>query len=346
MRVFWRNYGLEIWSPAKLNLFFEILGRRPDGYHEVRTLMMPINLYDTIRLRRTSTDQMVLTCRVADRWRPFDPTPDNSPRAIIELPPHGENLIVRALALVHQSPGTNSDDSYDSHHDHGHVGWEAALVKRIPAAAGLGGASGNAAAALRAVQELLAPRLPDSRTADERERPSPKQLTTPWYDWAAQLGSDVPFFLLGMSGMCYGRGEIITPLPLPRLYFVLVKPPAGLATADVYRHAEVPQDPICGADLVEALRKGRLAVAGKLMFNRLQRPATQLAPWLLRIQQVFERTDVLGHQMSGSGTSYFGLCRHRKHAVRLAAQLSSQRVGSVFVVNSLNIPHAQLVQAA
>ena len=99
--------------------------------------------------------------------------------------------------------------------------------------------------------------------------------------------------------------------------FVVVRPPEGLATAAVYGCAGRPSEPQTAWPLIEALRQGDWRQVGRRLLNRLQPAAETLSPWVKRLQQEFSRLDFLGHGMSGSGTSYFGLCRHARHARRV-----------------------------
>jgi 4-diphosphocytidyl-2-C-methyl-D-erythritol kinase len=99
----------------------------------------------------------------------------------------------------------------------------------------------------------------------------------------------------------------------------------------VCRPADRPRSP---AALVEALRQGAAGRAGRLLFNRLEPAAQTLSPWIARLREAFAGQDCLGHAMSGSGTSYFGYCRHARQARRLARRLEASGLGSVFVVRS------------
>jgi 4-diphosphocytidyl-2-C-methyl-D-erythritol kinase len=80
------------------------------------------------------------------------------------------------------------------------------------------------------------------------------------------------------------------------------------------------------------LRNGRIALAGRLLYNGLQAAAAKCSPWIARLRDEFSRLDSLGHQMSGSGTSYFGVCEHARHARRLASRLQQRGIGSAFAV--------------
>jgi 4-diphosphocytidyl-2-C-methyl-D-erythritol kinase len=282
-------------------VFFEVLGKRSDGYHEIESLMCPIELCDTLYFRDATRGARVrLVCRRAIG-------PGRRECLGLEGVPDGaDNLVVRAVELVRRRAAVGA-------------GAEMLLVKRIPAAAGLGGGSSDAAAAMLAANEAWG--LGVGR----------EQLS----DWAAELGSDVPFFLAEGPAICRGRGERVEPLRgLPSLHFVVVRPPEGLSTAVVYGACEAAGRPRNVGALVEALRRGNWPEAGRRLWNRLLPAAKALSPWVARLEREFAQLDFLGHGMSGSGTSYFGLCRHARHARRNARRLSAKGVGAVFAVRS------------
>jgi 4-diphosphocytidyl-2-C-methyl-D-erythritol kinase len=300
MHILRTEGGLVIQAPAKLNLFLEVLAKRSDGYHEIETLMCPIGLFDTLHFQEVSNDRLELKCRrVSGASGPGG-------RGFCGVPDGPDNLVVRAVELVRRRAGVRR-------------GAELRLVKRIPAAAGLGGGSSDAAAALVAANEGW--RLGLSRD----------ELT----QWAAELGSDVPFFLSGGPAVCRGRGERVTPVAgLNELSFVVIRPPEGLATAEVYRACRPAVEPKTAWSLVEALQHGDWKLAARRLLNRLLPAAEALSPWAKRLGEAFSELDVLGHGMSGSGTSYFGLCRHARHARRVARLLEARKLGVVFAVQS------------
>ncbi|MBI3837859.1 MAG: 4-(cytidine 5'-diphospho)-2-C-methyl-D-erythritol kinase [Planctomycetia bacterium] len=286
-------------APAKLNLFFEVLAKRNDGFHEIETLMVSVSLYDTLVATADPGGQVSLDCRWAAHGRQ-----DVRGR----LPPEHENLATRAVELLRRRSGVE-------------YGVKLELIKRIPAAAGLGGGSSDAAAALLAANAVW--KLGWGREA--------------LANVAVELGSDVPFFLGGGVAVCRGRGERIEPVAgLGSLHFVVVRPPEGLSTAKVYANCRVAPEPRPLAPLVEALRAGDMRRIGRLIHNRLQPAAESLSPWIGRLQWEFARLDCLAAQMSGSGTSYFGICRHARHARRVARCLQARGVGQVFAVSSNN----------
>jgi 4-diphosphocytidyl-2-C-methyl-D-erythritol kinase len=298
MYVLRRRTRIEIWAPAKLNLFLEVLGRRPDGYHEIETLMIPVSLHDTLRLTVRDDGRILLTSRSSREI-------DNAPRPPgTALPLGDDNLVVRALQRLRERAGTSA-------------GMTAELIKRIPLAAGLGGGSSDAAAALVGANQLWRLGL------------SSKQLS----EVAAELGSDVPFFVPGGPAICRGRGEEVEELgPRVRQHFVILQPPFGLSTAAVYGLVDVPAYPRGIDSMRRAWSAGQGHIVARGMFNRLQIAATELSPALRRIQEEFNRLDLLGHQLSGSGSCYFGVCRHAQHARRTASILRGRCAGRVFHV--------------
>jgi 4-diphosphocytidyl-2-C-methyl-D-erythritol kinase len=162
---------------------------------------------------------------------------------------------------------------------------------------------------------------------------------------AAELGSDVPFFLSSAPAICRGRGEQVEAIAgIAPLHFVVVKPPAGLSTADVYRAADSLSaiesrqtslhPPNRLGRLVAALQHRDLRNLGQWMGNQLEIAAATLSPWVERIRAVFAELDFVAHQLTGSGSAYFGICRHAQHARRLAAILKTRQLGLVFVTQS------------
>jgi 4-diphosphocytidyl-2-C-methyl-D-erythritol kinase len=115
---------------------------------------------------------------------------------------------------------------------------------------------------------------------------------------------------------------------------VIARPQSGLSTADVYRHCRPSSISWSAPQLASQLAGGRLQEAAGLFHNALQEPAERLNPDVTRLKTAFARQPFAGHMMSGSGTSYFGLCRSRRQAQQLAARLKATRLGDVFVVSN------------
>jgi 4-diphosphocytidyl-2-C-methyl-D-erythritol kinase len=224
-----------------------------------------------------------------------------------------DNLVSRAARLLRQRTGCPR-------------GAQIRLVKRIPLAAGLAGGSSDAAATLAGLNQLWQLGL------------APPDLAA----LGAELGSDVAFFFATPAAWCTGRGEQVTPVPLGRpLFFVLVCPPAGLATADVYRGVLVPEQPSTGMALRQAVATGQVEEIGRCLHNRLQPVAERLCPAVAAWRQRLAALGPAGHLMSGSGTSLFALCRDPSDALRIARELraadpppTEKGSSSVFLVRS------------
>ncbi len=229
-----------------------------------------------------------------------------------DLPLGDSNIVVRALELLREQSGCLA-------------GARVELVKRIPVAAGLGGGSSDAAAALRLGNHVWQLGWKHDQLAE----------------LAAELGSDVPFFLYDRAAFCRGRGERVEPLPaMPRLHFVILKPLQGISTAEVYRaHAALTAADGAAREnsaqnLLSTARSGCWGNLRRWMTNRLQAAAAVISPWVEEARVVFARLDCVGHQLSGSGSAYFGICRHAHHAQRLAGILRSQGLGFVYTTSS------------
>ncbi len=304
-----RGTLVEVDAPAKVNLFLEILSRRGDGFHELEMLVAPINRFDTLSVSPEPDGSIRVHCRWAHGLAAQETRSGNAEGRVWDsLPSNGDNLVCHALRLLQERCGSSS-------------GARVELVKRVPAAAGLGGASSDAAAALVAANEAW--KIGWSRA----------QLA----EVAAQVGSDVPLFLHPGACVCRGRGELVFPLDAcPTLHLVVVRPPEGLSTAAVYQRCRPATDARPVSELVQALARGHGAAIGRALFNRLQPAAEGMSVWVTRLSELFSRLDVWGHQMSGSGTTYFGICRHARHARRVAGQLQAIGVGAVFAAATIN----------
>ena len=197
------------------------------------------------------------------------------------------------------------------------------LSKQIPAAAGLGGGSSDAAAALVGANRLWKLNWSRARLSE----------------LAAELGSDVPFFLHGGPAVCRGRGERIDPLPcLVRQPIVIVKPTASLATAAIYGQVRPADTSRPIEPLLAAWHDRNSAGVARHLFNRLQAPAEVACPQIGRIAAHLDRLPLLGHQLSGSGSAYFAICRSDRQARRIASVLHAGRLGQVYRVHSLRTP--------
>lgn len=281
-----------IHAPAKLNLFLEVKAKRADGYHELETVMVGVSLFDSLRFRAKSGGQLDVRCEVSAALG----------LASQSIPSGSANIAWQALDRLRML--TRPSQSL--------FGGDLEIFKRIPDQAGLGGGSSDAAAA------LLAARVAWQAPASDDELSC----------IAAEVGSDVPFFLNPTAALCQGRGEIVTPLRCRSpLWFVVVKPPVGLSTQAVYASFSPPRSPYFAEELAENLRVRGPYDVGRHMRNRLQSVAEELAPEIRQAAQAFAKLGCCGHQMSGSGTAYFGLFPNRMAAHRATVLLRSRLHG-------------------
>ncbi|TWT76589.1 4-diphosphocytidyl-2-C-methyl-D-erythritol kinase [Planctomycetes bacterium CA13] len=308
--------------PAKLNLFLELLGKRDDGFHEIDTIMLPIDWCDEMRLARTEASDISLSIG----WLPslevvaaelgVDPNSDDG-KNLLAIPSDEKNLVVRALRRFR--------DHFDTP-----GGFHCDLLKRIPAGAGMGGASSDAAAALRCAAALHGIPLHNP------------ELTV----LAAEIGSDVPFFLgidrhSCQAARAQGRGEKLSQVSLlSQIDMVVVFPSVCLSTARVYSQATIPTEIVPPDAMIAALGRGDLGGIAAGGLNRLQEPAVKIAKQIDEILESMWHIGLIGCQLTGSGSACFGLARNAVDARRGAEQLRSQLLpGSrVASVSSATVP--------
>ncbi|MEX0794186.1 MAG: 4-(cytidine 5'-diphospho)-2-C-methyl-D-erythritol kinase [Pirellulaceae bacterium] len=298
--------GVSVLTPAKVNLYLELLGKRDDGFHELETIMASVDLYDSIQVIPDSAGKITLDCRWAKGEIQTAEALGMADLLLGDLPNAHDNLIWKAAERLRSA--------YDVAQ-----GAQIVVEKKIPAAAGFGGASSDAAATLFALNMAWELGLEMEQLAEI----------------AAELGSDVPFFLntgtLGSGvAICRGRGERIEELPPAKLHLVLIRPAGGLSTAAVYREATIPTQPHSIDPMVSSLAEQDFRGIAAAMHNRLAAPARKLSTEIDRLAIACDQLDVVAHQMSGSGSGYFALCRDRNHAHRVANQLKAQHLGLVF----------------
>jgi 4-diphosphocytidyl-2-C-methyl-D-erythritol kinase len=268
-------------APAKLNLGLEILGRRPDGYHELATIFVAVDLRDRLTLRRS--ERLRLEC--ADPELAGD-----------------DNLVVRALRAFQEAAGVRE-------------GATVALKKRIPAAAGLGGASSDAAAALLAARELWRVTVSDEELASV----------------AAQVGSDVPFFLRGGCALGRGRGEMLEPLPVPLdTRFVVVAPAKAIPRKTATLYGELQPDDFSDGTRIAAqaarLRAGH-SLDPTLLENTFSRPLYALVPELATLPGVMREAGAAAVALSGAGPAHYAMVDDAERAEEIAGGLR-ERLGN------------------
>jgi len=259
---------------AKINLTLEVLGKRGDGYHEIRSVMRSLALHDTLTVEQA---------------------PDLEIRCDVDGLDGENNLVYAAAVLLREASGCD-------------LGARITIAKAVPVAAGLGGGSSDAAAALTGLNELWHMNLGQDAL----------------HQLAARLGSDVPFFLLGGTVLASGRGEVLGPLPdQPDCAVVLVNPGFGVSTAGVYGRVD-PSMYVPGA-----VSRGFAQLDPSTppscwpLANTLQQVTTALHPEVAEVPARLREWGAVQAQMCGSGPTCFGLFTEQTasaSAVRAAEQ--------------------------
>ena len=292
---------VSIRAPAKLNLFLEVLAKRPDGYHEIETLLCPISLCDQVRVELSDRPEIDLEMEILDASASSgrrsaglqEERPPSESDPAWQIPLDARNLILRAAERTREELGIRQ-------------GCRIRLQKRIPAAAGMGGGSSDAAATVVACLQLW----------DQWDR----YLAT---SVCAELGSDIPFFLGNRQGiglaLATGRGEKIELLQArPHLEFLVTHPPAGCSTSEIYAGYTRLAASRSAEKIVKACQTGQVPKIGAELFNALQSSAFNASLWVER--QLKLLTDC-GQQfvlVTGSGSSCFAVHDPRPGSPSLA----------------------------
>lgn len=255
---------MDIAAPAKINLYLNVLGKMSDGYHRIETLFERVSVLDRLRVN-TRTASTVLNCD-----EPAVPTGRDS-------------LMMRAVDLFRGTTG------YRGH-------FEIDLEKNIPVGAGMGGGSSDAAALLRAMNEVAGTGMGVEQLAG----------------MGRKLGADVPFFLYNASfAVGSGRGDEIRTLDIPlKMHHIIINPPRKVLTADVY--ARVSCFALTKKEAVDKiftafLRDGDIESIGKNLHNDLQHIVLQDLPFLEQVFSEIRKAGARGVLLSGSGPTVFGL---------------------------------------
>ncbi len=250
--------SLRVQTPAKINLFLQVLGIRPDGFHDIQTLFQAIDLDDELIIAKGGAEP---TLQVPG-FRELESDHNLVMRALRWLEAHtGRELVVRMT-----------------------------LSKKIPVAAGLGGGSSDAAAALKGLSLLFDLGLPEEELARA----------------ALELGADVPFFLKGGTAVGEGIGERLTTVTLPFDYeLILVNPGFPVSTGSIFREfSKNLTGKALEGKLWMRIREGRSVE--DLLDNDLQSVAEVLHPQIRGVRDLMEKSGVRKTLMSGSGPTVFG----------------------------------------
>lgn len=249
---------------AKINLTLDVLGKRPDGYHDLKSVMQTISLRDDIEIDVGTGKPWVLRCDQEG------------------IPCDERNLAWKAAKLYCDTMSKDPD------------GLEIRITKRIPSEAGLGGGSADAAAVLRALNHHYGDPLSILALAE----------------LGAQVGSDVPFCVVGGTVMCEGRGERLRILPkMPDCVFVVAKPEFSSSTPELYRKIDekaIAHRPDHNA-MESALLAGDLSKVAQNVCNVFDPVVTEEHLELNYLKSIFYNYGSIGHQMTGSGSAVFAI---------------------------------------
>ena len=247
---------------AKVNLTLDVLGKRPDGYHDLQSVMQTISLRDDIEIDIGTGKPWKLLCSRED------------------IPCDERNLAWKAAKVYCEAMNKDPD------------GLEIRITKRIPSQAGLGGGSADAAAVLRALNEHYGNPLSIMALAE----------------LGAQVGSDVPFCVVGGTAMVEGRGERIRMLPaMPDCVFVVCKPDFSISTPELFKKIDekaIAKRPDNRA-MESAILSGDLGRVAENFCNVFDPVVTEEHLELNYIKSIFNSYGSVGQQMTGSGSAVF-----------------------------------------
>ncbi|MDX2231028.1 MAG: 4-(cytidine 5'-diphospho)-2-C-methyl-D-erythritol kinase [Leptolyngbyaceae cyanobacterium bins.349] len=281
-----RSYSLI--APAKINLYLEILGDRADGFHELVMVMQSVDLADQLDIRANGTDAIRVLCDHPQV--PLDPS----------------NLAYRAADLMAQQfPATFARFG----------GVDITIHKHIPIGAGLAGGSSNAAAVLVGLDLLWELGLTQSEIQD----------------LGAVLGSDIPFCVVGGTALATGRGEKIDPLPDLNEGYVVLGKYRSLAVSTPWAYKTYRQQfsesylppsnqqqrlhQVHSGPMINAIAQRDTTKISQLLYNDLEKVVLPAYPQVVRLKETFQRLNVLGTMMSGSGPTVFALVESQSQAL-------------------------------
>lgn len=278
--------------PAKINLTLDVVGRRQDGYHFIKSVMQSISLYDELKIAAVEGEDITIKCEYPDI--PKGKYPD--------IPCDDRNLVAKAarefFAQTHRPP----------------MGLEVRIIKRIPPLSGMAGGSADAAGTLLGLNYLM--------KAD--------MTTEELCDIGREIGADVPFCIVGGTAMVEGIGEFLTPLPaLPDCYVVVAWGDEGISTQESFHRFDQYTDLShladanhASDDCVAAIASGSLEALASVCHNALEE-GTKLLD-IVQIKTIFANSDAMCSVMTGTGSAVFGIFPKKRGAEACADELNSQ----------------------
>ena len=293
---------LTIQAYAKINLTLDVFSKRADGYHSLASVLQTISLQDALTLTPTDSPEIILTCAAPEEFA---------------VPTDESNLAFRAVKMAREAAGETKR------------GILIHLEKRIPAQAGMGGGSSDAASALVGANRVLDLGL------DEKKL----------HELAASLGSDVPFFLAGGAAAARGRGEILTPLPdIEPFWLVVVKPDIGVSTGWAY--AQLDADPERASHRAtkrfeEALQSGDRDRLIQWQSNDFELPVFAHFPELAWLHDELRMAGAVTAHLCGSGSAIYGVAENETQAQKIA-KLMRAKYSRVYVAQTLTRKQSEI----
>jgi 4-diphosphocytidyl-2-C-methyl-D-erythritol kinase len=279
------NAEVRLRAFAKVNYALEVLGLREDGYHEIRTVFQSVSLADEVEITRAGEGFGLVV------------EPGGT-----EIGPAEDNTTFKAWKVLRGLAGAELPARVRLH-------------KHIPAGAGLGGASADAAAVLVGLNVLFGLGLDAAALLAA----------------AAEVGADVPFCVRGGTALGEGVGEVLEPLPAPpEHYLLVVKPAAAADTGEIYRlHDRMPHaDDPPAAPVVRALEEGDLRALADSVGNALAPATKKLLPEVGGLEEDLRDAGALGAAMTGSGTAVYGIFGSEAEVRRAVARVRAPFVGA------------------
>lgn len=272
-------------SPAKVNLYLKVISKRPDGYHNILSIVDLISLYDSIYIEDIDTDEIIV----------------GDDKGVL---PEGEgNTVFRAARMLREAASVNR-------------GVRIFIEKQIPIGSGLGGPSTNAATVLKELRSRWGLTLSDGDLMQIGSR----------------VGADVPLFLHGRPCVMEGTGDIISPIDLPKMWYVVVYPNVAISTKRVYEGLKIVLTNIRNDIKVRSNFK-KINDIAIILENDLEYVGIAVCPRIGEIKNRLKKAGALGSLMSGSGSSVFGIFENEEDARQASSMVNT--MGEVFVVHSL-----------
>lgn len=265
---------LSLKAPAKINYLLDVISRRPDGYHELRMIMQRIDLCDDITITLTESPEITVTCGKEG------------------VPDGPANIAWKAARIMLDLSNTSRGASIE-------------ITKNIPAAAGLGGGSSDAATVLIGMNQLLELGLSEQRLMEI----------------GVTLGADVPFFIFQKTALAEGIGEKLSAMPeMPKAWILLVNPGVHVSTSWVYKTLQLTSERVL-ARLPEFF--GTITAVCSILSNDLESVTIPAFPVIAEIKNRMMQLGAVGSMMSGSGPTVFGIFNSRDEAVNACREISA-----------------------